>query len=250
MISYNICNNPSMSSLSRLKNTSKADATGLFQKASEKAYKIIYRNILEGQLSSGTKLTMRKIAAMSGVSVIPVIEALNRLVEDGLVETRAQWGYFVSMPNRHQVHGKLVLREAVECQVARILGETLDAAGRKKILAAAKELDKARLDFLQKGKGSEKEMERLHYQFHLLLATLTGFDLLVETLRRINLMFILLKADGVGRQYHLPPDWHTQLAEKISAGDADAAEAAMRIHVRDSYEAILESVPESYALPL
>jgi len=218
----------------------------MFQKASDKAYAFIYKQILEGNLSPGSKLTMRKMAALCGVSVIPVIEALNRLVEDGLVETRPQWGYFVSMPNREQVHNQLILREAVECQVARLLGETLSPASRKKVLAAAKDLDKARLDFAQRGKGSEKEIEKLHYRFHMLLAQLSGFALLAETLRRLNLMFLLLKADALSRQHHLPPDWHTQLAEVLVGGNPDKAVAAMRNHVRDSYGVILNGVPESY----
>lgn len=213
-------------------------------KAADKAYAFIYSKILNGTLSPGAKLTMRKMATLAGVSVIPVIEALNRLVEDGLVEARPQWGYFVSIPTRNQVEGQLMLREAVECQVARLLHQQLKPASRKSLLNAAKRLDRIRREFTRSGKGSEKEIERTHYEFHMRMAELTGYQTSVETLRRIELFFILLKADPIQRQHHLPEDWHQQLAERIIAGPIGKAEAAMRRHVRDSYESILANVPE------
>ena len=50
-----------------------------FQTASDIAYRIISQKILDGEFSPGMKLSRRKMAEVTGVSVIPVIEALKKL---------------------------------------------------------------------------------------------------------------------------------------------------------------------------
>ena len=52
-----------------------------FQTASDVAYRIISQKILDGEFPPGMKLSRRKMAEATGVSVIPVIEALKRLEE-------------------------------------------------------------------------------------------------------------------------------------------------------------------------
>jgi DNA-binding GntR family transcriptional regulator len=221
------------------------DLSPRYLKASDVAYEAIYSKIQDGSLSPGSKLSLRKMAALAGVSVIPVIECLNRLVEDGLVETRPQWGYFVAMPTSLQVANQLVLREAVECQVARTLNSTLKAAEKNRLLRAGRRLDKLQSDFIKKGKGKERELEKNHYDFHIGLAEMTGFKSLTDVLRRIELFFILLKADAAGQRHPLPPNWHSQLAQQIAQGTPDEAEGAMRIHVQHSYKTILACAPKT-----
>lgn len=218
--------------------------TLLFQKASERAYGFIYGRILDGGFKPGMKLVLRKVAALSGVSVIPVIEALNRLEEDGLVESRAHWGYFVAMPTRQQTRNQLILREAVECQVARLLSQTLGSTDKKRLKNAARRLDRMFASHAQSATDGEREIERAHYEFHLLMAQMTGFEVLVETLQRINLFFLLLKANAVANRPHVRMDWHERLASGITEGTVEQAEAVMRMHVRDSYETIINGVPE------
>jgi DNA-binding GntR family transcriptional regulator len=58
----------------------------------ETAYDIIAGKILSGELPPGEKLSIRAMAALTGVSMIPVIEALHRLEYEGLVESFPRWG--------------------------------------------------------------------------------------------------------------------------------------------------------------
>lgn len=221
-----------------------ASTTTTAPKASDRAYQAIYCRILNGTLGGGTKLTMRKMAALAGTSVIPVIEALNRLMEDGLVEFRPQWGYFVTLPTRKQVESLLVLREAVECQVSRVLHESLDKRGRTRLLREARKLDQLRRDYGGDDPQEEKRIEKIHHDFHILMAELTGYESLKDALTRIQLFFLLLKADCVKQQNRLPVDWHERLARAIVDGPVEVAESAMRAHIQDSYERILGNLPE------
>ena len=53
-----------------------------FQTAPEIAYNIILKKILDGEYKPGTRLSRRKMAEVTKVSVIPVIEALKKLEEE------------------------------------------------------------------------------------------------------------------------------------------------------------------------
>ncbi|WP_082725010.1 aminotransferase-like domain-containing protein [Burkholderia sp. NRF60-BP8] len=63
---------------------------------SEQIASTIERMIAERRLMSGSKLpSIRRLAAQSGVSLFPVVEAYDRLVSRGLVCSRPGVGYFV-----------------------------------------------------------------------------------------------------------------------------------------------------------
>ena len=57
----------------------------VFQTAADVAYRIISQKILDGEFPPGMKLSRRKMAEVTSVSVIPVIEALKKLEEDGFL---------------------------------------------------------------------------------------------------------------------------------------------------------------------
>ena len=106
-------------------------ASDTFQTASDVAYRIISQKILDGEYQPGMKLSRRKMAEATGVSVIPVIEALKRLEEDRLVESKPQWGSYVTVPTIEKIKQSYQLREAVECQSARILAVSMTEEQRK-----------------------------------------------------------------------------------------------------------------------
>ena len=56
------------------------------QNLADRAYRYIKQEMQQGSLVPGSQLVNRKLAAEIGVSVIPVREAIHRLVSEGLVE--------------------------------------------------------------------------------------------------------------------------------------------------------------------
>lgn len=202
-----------------------------FVTAAEKAYQAIIQKIITGELTPGTRLVRRPLAAMLGVSPIPVLEAMKRLEQDGLVEYRAQWGSIVTIPTVERVKDMFVLREAIECQVARILSVGVSAAQAARLREVAEELDRVRNDNEDASHAAD-----YHYKFHMTMAEIAGFPSLVAGLRRANFFWLLCRAVQ-SRQKHfaLPPDWHRRLVETILAGDPEAADKAMRNHIRDSF---------------
>jgi len=216
----------------------------LFKTAADVAYDIIKDKILSGELKPGMKLSKRKMARLAGVSVIPVIEALNRLEADWLVESKPQWGSFVTVPSIHKVKEMYALREAIECQSARILSKnlTLDKEAKLRELAA-------RLDEIRYSEDTYKEFEKRHYEFHMAITELTGYASLVDTLRRANLFSLLCKAVSTRRKHSdVPENFHMAVVDAIASGDENLAEAKMRGHINDSFSAIMKEMEQDNAL--
>src|SRR3954468_5954085 len=114
----------------------------------DEAYHAIRDEILRGQLRPGTPLSRRRLAKQLGMSVLPVSDALRRLEEDGLVESRARVGTRVRVPSQTDVRELYELREALESQSARLFAERATSRERDEIRRLAKHVDElfARLD--------------------------------------------------------------------------------------------------------
>ena len=213
----------------------------VFQTAADVAYRIISQKILDGEFPPGMKLSRRKMAEVTSVSVIPVIEALKKLEEDGLVESKPQWGSFVTIPNRKKIMDCYQLREAIECQVARIVSQKASPKRMQELIHIATELDTVPYQ-----ENSAMDSRNNHLNFHQGLAELTDNDMLVRTLSRINLFWVLCKALGVrASKIQYPRYWHRKLLDEINTGDPERAERAMREHILDSLGPILATLPDS-----
>ena len=212
-----------------------------FRTAADMAYNIILKKIVDGEFEPGKRLSRRKMAELTGVSVIPVIEALKRLEEDHLVESKPKWGSFVAVPSSDRVRKMYQYREALECQIARILSRDMTTAQHQEIFDIATQLDVVSYEDREKKRS-------LHLEFHYKLAKYTGNPLLATSLERINYFWILCKAlDGTkSMRGDSVRYWHRYLIDEIQSGDPDRAEKAMREHVLDSLEPVLRLIPPEW----
>jgi len=199
-----------------------------FRTSAEVAYDLICSRILSGEFPPGTKLSRRKMAALTGVSIIPVIEALHRLEDEGLVESKPQWGSRVIELTPEVISDRYALREAVECQVVRILCNRLKDGDFTLLHTMA-----MRLDDCQTSHQIDDQYWEEHYAFHLKLAQHTNHPSLVEALRHINLFNLLEKAELTAQRIHaaIPADNHQRIVRAIETGDPDIAEREMREHI-------------------
>jgi DNA-binding GntR family transcriptional regulator len=74
------------------------------------AYRSVRDEILRGTLRPGMPLSRRRLARQLGMSVLPISDALRRLEEDGLVESRARAGTRVRIPTETDVRELYELR--------------------------------------------------------------------------------------------------------------------------------------------
>jgi DNA-binding GntR family transcriptional regulator len=200
----------------------------------DQAYAGIREEILRGQLRPGTPLSRRVLARELRMSVIPVTDALHKLEEDGLVESRPRAGTRVRVPSRSDVRELYELREALESQSARLFSERATRPQRQELRRLARGLDGlfARLARGQGDPAFRFEVHTRHVDFHMRIAEYAGSRLVQQMIDRKHVLILNWLFDVVGRRTALPPRFHAELASALVSGDAIAADAAMRAHVR------------------
>ncbi|HEY8967400.1 MAG TPA: GntR family transcriptional regulator [Candidatus Methylacidiphilales bacterium] len=183
--------------------------------------------ILSGQFEPGARLVRRELTKRFGVSQATVSEALWRLESEGLAESAPMYGTRVTRVTPERVADETLLREALECQVARRLAENFPKARLAETEGLADRVDAA----MAHGAAYTRESMEIHAEFHIALARLTGSALLTREVERIwrrHFMFF----NAVSAQVLPVPDhWHRELLARIAAGYPDDAERAMRHHV-------------------
>ena len=209
---------------------------------SDQAYYAIRDKILVGDLPLGASLSRPALAAELGMSVLPISQALQRLESEGLVESRPRIGTRVKVPTPQDVRGHYVVREALECHSARLFAEKASQDEKDEIRRLAAELD-ATWSRLDEGEGDRKRLwmlvHRMHGRFHMRIAECTGFPALCQAIERSQILIFNWFYDAAFKDWQLPSNWHSQLAEALSRGIPDEAYGAMRQHLRAGLDSIV-----------
>lgn len=200
----------------------------------ERAYLAIRDEILRGQLHPGTALSRRRLARQLGMSVVPVAEALRRLADDGLVESRARAGTRVRVPSEKDVRELYELREALETQSARLFAERATPAQRLELRRLADEVDVlfGRLAANVDDAAFRFAVHSHHVQFHMRIAEHAGCETLKQMIERNHILILNWLFDVTARRTPLPAKFHAELVEAVTSSDPERADAAMRAHVR------------------
>ena len=229
-----------------------APAGGAGISLSEIAYRAIRERILKGELPLGSPLFRRKLSAELGMSLLPVSEALNRLENEALVESRARIGTRVRHPSGAEIQEHFKVREALETQAARLFAEKASAREREELRGLAEEMD-ALFNRCLAGEDDPQSLYRLrshHLRLHLRIAECTGCHALRRILERTHTLVFTWLLDIAARRPPLPPRHHRDLIAAISSGSPEEADAAMRRHIREGLASILRAlVPAASPAP-
>jgi DNA-binding GntR family transcriptional regulator len=200
----------------------------------DEAYLSIREEILRGRLRPGTPLSRRRLARELKMSVIPVTDALRRLEEDRLVESRPRAGTRVRVPSEAEVRDLYELREALESQSARLFAARATLAQRREITRLAEHVDVLfnRLASTDGDPAFRFAVHTQHVQFHMRVAEYAGSPLLQQMIERQHVLILNWLFDVTGRRTALPSGFHARLAEALIAGSPEKADTAMRAHVR------------------
>jgi DNA-binding GntR family transcriptional regulator len=207
----------------------------------EHAYHSIRNRILRGELPFGTSLSRRVLAEELGISIVPVGDALQRLENEGLVESRPRVGTRVRVPTPLAVRGHYIVREALETQSARIFAEKASPGERDEIRHMGMQLDLAYTS-LDESATREKlfEIHEHHMRFHMRIAECTGCEEQCQAIEKNQiLVFNWLYDTSLGNQQP-PAHWHAELARVLAEGDPEAADRAMRSHTRYRMDEVMQ----------
>ncbi len=197
-----------------------------------RAYEALLERLRTRRIRPGDLLNRRAVAAELGMSAAPVLEAMVRLESDGLLETLPRRGTRVRVVDREGLRGQLLLREAVECQAARLSCGRPVRRHAPRLLPLARRIDALRVD--------RPEIWTLERDFHRALVALAETPALLEAFDRVmrmGLFYAVNEAvpDGSG----FARDSHENLLRRLQTPDPDAAERALRRHLRTGKEPIL-----------
>jgi len=191
-------------------------------------YDELRKEIIAGRYPPGTRIVVDQIASQLGVSKLPVRGAVDRLVGEGWLQTRAHVGAVVPELSPDEILETSIIRAAVEgvavrTSVAHVGPETLaelcELVDQTDIAAAA----------------ADPEYPELNYQFHAATFCVCPYPslqsmavgLLGRSFRLRTVRFLPSYLPRSQREHHL-------LVDAIANGDANRAEQIVRQHVEYS----------------
>jgi DNA-binding GntR family transcriptional regulator len=212
---------------------------------SEHAYMVIRDRILKGELKLGAPLSRRKLAAELNMSLLPLSEALQRLESEGLVESRPRVGTRVCQPTAEDIRERYEVREALEAQAARLFAEKSSARERGELKEMAERMDEMFsrcFDSRTRNPETLYDVHSFHTRFHLRIAECTGCRLLCEALEKNHVMIFNWVYDVAAERPPLPSHFHRELMAALCSNDPEAADRAMRHHVRFGLDNVLRGI--------
>ncbi|HVV47802.1 MAG TPA: GntR family transcriptional regulator [Bryobacteraceae bacterium] len=213
---------------------------------STRAYQVILRRILKGAVPVGGELSRRRLAAELGMSILPVAEALQRLQNEGIVETQPRVGTRVRVPTASDVRERYEVREALESQTARLFCRMATDEDRAALRRHAERVDTLYSRYFGGGETDPEflyQVQETHAAFHLHIAEIGGCQALRTMLETNQVLTFNWLYDVAASRPLLPADFHSQLAEALCTNDEEAADRAMRAHVRYGLDQIIRRMP-------
>lgn len=214
------------------------------QGLSEQAYRAIREQILQGSFTLGSPISRRQLAAGMKMSILPVSEAIQRLTQEGILESKPQVGTRIRIPTETDIRDRYVVREALESQAARLFAERASMAERRELRKLAEELDEL---YEQRYANPENatlvwKMNTAHVRLHMRISEASGSAALCRLIESNDVLFYNWMFDLVGEQPAVPAHFHSDLIAAVSSTDVAGADEAMRAHIRYNLEATIRSV--------
>jgi DNA-binding GntR family transcriptional regulator len=209
------------------------------------AYTIIRERILRGEVAVGHVISRRRVATELAMSLLPVSEAFLQLEFEGLLESRPRAGTRVRIPNRADVEGHYVVREALEIQAARLCSRFATADERSALMKLA-----VRVDTM----ASQAETDRAvylstHEKLHHQIAEYGRCPALCDAIEKTCAFSSIWLCMGPNfADEHSSPNRHQELVEALGKGDPHLAAEAMRRHIASSRESMLRRLEPFFAL--
>jgi DNA-binding GntR family transcriptional regulator len=218
-----------------------------FASLAETAYAAIRDGILRGQRPLGSPLSRRQLAVELKMSVVPVADALQRLENEGLIESRPRVGTRVRVPSAQDIRGHYVVREALESQSARLFAERATAEERDEIKRMAARLDAMYAEHAGDTHSPDEwfRLHQEHLRFHMRVAECCGYEALCIAIERNQILIFNWLYDTAAGRRNMPPNHHGKLAKSLCSQDPLLADKSMRLHVahgRDEVLATLDKV--------
>jgi DNA-binding GntR family transcriptional regulator len=190
----------------------------------------IRTSIIDGTLTPGSQLNEVDLAAQFGVSRGPVREALQRLIQEGLLRSEPHRGVFVPVMTEEDVRDIYLVREALEtAAVRKIVGSPRAASAFDNLDRLVREMEH------YEAKGDWRSVGESDLLFHTALVAAAESPRLERMFNTIisETRLCLSALTAVDARHDLVPE-HRTITDRMSAGDIEGALAALTKHFDDA----------------
>ncbi|SAL61747.1 GntR family transcriptional regulator [Caballeronia choica] len=224
---------PRAASVGESKTPLRGALAGLSVESHEPIGKQIFRSLREaiftGLLAPGTPLSEKEVSEMFQVSRQPVREAFIKLVEAGVLQVLPQRGTFVKRISPRKVREGRFIREAIEAAVVRKAAVAITDAQLAELASNMREQ-----------RAASKANDTAAFlacdeQFHFLIAQSIDCVAAWETIQDIKAQMDRVRYLSLHEvsPLDLLIKQHALIVSGLKAHDPDAAENAMRAHLRE-----------------
>ncbi len=195
----------------------------------EQVYQALRKIILAGEIASGERIVETKLAEQLQVSRTPIREAIGQLQREQLIVSNPNGGFKVAT---------LSVDDTIQLYDCRIALEQLSVAKACEIINA-QQLQQLESYVIAAEKTAQSqsvtsyELLELDYQFHRLIAEISGNRWLLDLLNRIFDKMALLRIQTTkhNREVLEIRIEHRKIYEAIASGDPDIASQTIREHL-------------------
>jgi DNA-binding GntR family transcriptional regulator len=203
-------------------------------------YEAVKALVMDHAIAPGARVSIDGLARDLQVSPTPVREALARLESDGLVTKEPLRGYrTTALLTREEFEDLYQLRLLLEPWAAAQAARRAAPADVERLRA---EVDSLHFDASAESYEDYRALAAHDARFHVLVAELSGSRQVRQAFERTHChlhLFRLHFTRGVGSR---ALDEHRAVTDAIAAGDAAAAEEAMRAHLGTSIAERAETI--------
>jgi DNA-binding GntR family transcriptional regulator len=227
------------------------------QTLSRQVYQQLLRQIFSGELTPGSPLREAELSAQLGVSRTPVREALGRLSEYGVVESRPNHGCVVCRLGREQLIHLHEVREALEGMAIELAcGKLTDAD-----FAYLDELAEAARD--QSSLNYFSACDEFDVKLHGMIAERSGNPILAREIRKLHEMTLLIhdQLETVligGHRVDPEEQWelrsigwreHVKIVAALKSKKPDRCRESMVAHIRSASQYKARLLPPADSRP-
>lgn len=197
--------------------------------------------IFSGDLEPGARLSEQGLAKMLGVSRGPLREAIRRLEGRKLIERKPNIGARVAALSSQDLDDLLIIREALEGAACRYAAERMDDAEIKALQALLEKHGKQ--ESVRTGTGYFQEGADFDFHFRIIKGSRNErlVNMLCGELYDLLRVYRYKSSTLAGRARNAFAE-HKAIVDAIAARDPEAAETAMRRHLRNAREHMAEQI--------
>lgn len=210
---------------------------------STEVFSTLKERIIHWDYSPAHRFKEEELCDEFGVSRSPIREALQMLVENGLVTKESHRGYAVRQPDAREIHDLYDVRLALELFIVEWLSthgmpETDRAELHHTWEAIFKELPHVTADFAKNDEA-----------FHEKLAECTGNLAIIHYLHNVNERLHFIRMTDITTLDRLCStcEQHLQILACIQKGDVENARQAMRMNIDGGRQKVEEAFKEALA---